>query len=161
MTPSCNWPAVDLQYDIQKNATTIKKQTQLKPFNTLLLLPCTARYMHYMLLTFTILLHSVCSPLCTIWDMVMPTKSVDSYYALLVLDTSFTSLFQKTPTLLWVTPYLGLDTPTGMEFLCLLGIVLSLVFLVSQRCRDCSGFLALWFLYYSMLPVSSARVILK
>ena len=110
---------------------------------------------------FTFLLHSVCSPLCKIRDTVIPTKSVDSYYALLVLDTSFTSLFQKTPTLLWITSYLGLDTPTGMEFLCLLGIVLCLVFLVSQRCRDCLGFLVLWFLYYSMLPVSSTKVILK
>ena len=77
-----------------------------------------------------------------------------SLFLSLVLDTSFSSLFQKTPTLLWVTPYLGLDTPTGMEFLCILGILLSLVLLVSQRCRDCLGFLVLWFLYYSMLPVS-------
>ncbi|CAH3132477.1 unnamed protein product [Porites lobata] len=84
------------------------------------------------------------------WMIENCMKSCNSCH---ILDTSFTSLFQKTPTLLWVTPYLGLDTPTGMEFLCILGIVLSLVYLVSQRCRDCLGFLALWFLYYSMLPV--------
>lgn len=72
----------------------------------------------------------------------------------LVLDTSFSSLFRNTPTLLWMTPYLGLDTPTGMEFLCVIGIVLSIILLVSQRCRDCLGYLMLWFLYYSMLPVS-------
>ncbi|XP_020620647.1 lipase maturation factor 2-like isoform X6 [Orbicella faveolata] len=70
-----------------------------------------------------------------------------------VLDTSFSSLFRNTPTLLWMTPYLGLDTPTGMEFLCVIGIALSIILLVSQRCRDCLGYLTLWFLYYSMLPV--------
>ena len=78
-------------------------------------------------------------------------------FVCLALDTSFSSLFQKTPTLLWLTPSLGLDTPTGMEFLCIVGIVVSLVLLVSQRCRDCLGFLMLWFLYYSMLPVSSVK----
>ncbi|XP_074638203.1 lipase maturation factor 2-like isoform X1 [Acropora palmata] len=70
-----------------------------------------------------------------------------------ILDTSFSSLFRKTPTLLWVTPYLGLDTVTGMEFLCVIGISTSLVLLLSQRCRDCLSYLTLWFLYYSMLPV--------
>lgn len=72
----------------------------------------------------------------------------------LVMDTSFSSLFRGTPTLLWMTPYLGLDMPTGMEFLCIIGITLSAILLVSQRCRDCLGYLMLWFLYYSMLPVS-------
>ena len=75
----------------------------------------------------------------------------------LVLDTSFSTLFRNTPTLLWMTPYLGLDTPTGMEFLCVIGIVLSIILLVSQRCRGCLGYLMLWFLYYSMLPVSSVK----
>ncbi|KAL9955341.1 hypothetical protein ACROYT_G036649 [Oculina patagonica] len=84
------------------------------------------------------------------WMMENCMKSCNSCH---VLDTSFSSLFRTTPTLLWVTPYLGLDTPTGMEFLCIVGIVLSIVLLVSQRCRDCLGFLMLWFLYYSMLPV--------
>ncbi|XP_068762441.1 lipase maturation factor 2-like [Montipora capricornis] len=69
------------------------------------------------------------------------------------LDTSFISLFKKTPTLLWMTPYLGLNTATGMEFLCVIGIAVSLILLLSQRCRDCLGYLTLWFLYYSMLSV--------
>lgn len=84
------------------------------------------------------------------WMMENCMKSCNSCH---VLDTSFSSLFRITPTLLWMTPYLGLDTPTGMEFLCVISILLSIVLLVSQRCRDCLGYLMLWFLYYSMLPV--------
>lgn len=84
------------------------------------------------------------------WMVQNCMKSCNSCQA---LDTSVSGLFWNTPTLLWVTPYLGLDTPTGMEFLCVVGILLSLILLVSQRCRNCLTYLMLWFLYYSMLPV--------
>ena len=48
-----------------------------------------------------------------------------------------------------------------MEFLCVTGISASLVLLLSQRCRDCLSYLTLWFLYYSMLPVSNFFVTSK
>ncbi|EDO49179.1 predicted protein, partial [Nematostella vectensis] len=67
--------------------------------------------------------------------------------------TSLSSVFRRTPTLLWLTPLLGLNTSSGMELLSLVGTVLSMVLLVSQRCRDCIAFLLLWFLYYSMVQV--------
>jgi hypothetical protein len=70
------------------------------------------------------------------------------------LDTSLIGLFKKKPTLLWLSPSLGLDTGSGMEFLCLIGIILSMVLLVSQRCRDCLGFFVLWLLYFSLFQVS-------
>ncbi|XP_048584613.1 lipase maturation factor 2 isoform X2 [Nematostella vectensis] len=76
------------------------------------------------------------------------SKSCDSCQ-----DTSLSSVFRRTPTLLWLTPLLGLNTSSGMELLCLVGAVLSMVLLVSQRCRDCIAFLLLWFLYYSMVQV--------
>ncbi|KAK2569033.1 Lipase maturation factor 2 [Acropora cervicornis] len=124
-------------------------------------------YGHDGILPASYILHdlSTCTdkiPLCTKWAVAgecsrnygwMVENCMKSCNSCHILDTSFSSLFRKTPTLLWVTPYLGLDTVTGMEFLCVIGISTSLVLLLSQRCRDCLSYLTLWFLYYSMLPV--------
>ncbi|XP_065070665.1 lipase maturation factor 2-like isoform X2 [Rhopilema esculentum] len=57
------------------------------------------------------------------------------------------------PTLLWHTPYLGLSTETGMEFLCLLGILLSFYMLLSRPNRDCLNYIFLWILYFSLVQV--------
>ncbi|XP_078409286.1 lipase maturation factor 2a [Cetorhinus maximus] len=57
------------------------------------------------------------------------------------------------PTLLWLCPWLGLDTEQGMELICLLGIGLSIIALVIKPLRDCFIFACLWFLYLSLYQV--------
>ncbi|XP_060698760.1 lipase maturation factor 2a isoform X1 [Hemiscyllium ocellatum] len=57
------------------------------------------------------------------------------------------------PTLLWLCPWLGLDTEQGMEFICLLGISLSVIALVAKPFRDCFIFACLWILYLSVYQV--------
>ena len=61
--------------------------------------------------------------------------------------------FKEKPTLLWYTPRLGLDTETGMEFLSLLGIVISLLAMTFASWRNNITFLILWFLYFSLYQV--------
>ncbi|XP_038667573.1 lipase maturation factor 2a [Scyliorhinus canicula] len=57
------------------------------------------------------------------------------------------------PTLLWLCPWLGLDTEQGMELICLLGIGLSITALLVKPLRDCFIFACLWFLYLSLYQV--------
>eukprot|EP00794_Sanderia_malayensis_P011881 gene11881-13114_t len=61
--------------------------------------------------------------------------------------------FAHFPTLLWWTPHLGLTTETGMELVCLLGIVFSFFMLASRSCRDCINYFALFVFYFSLVQV--------
>lgn len=60
----------------------------------------------------------------------------------------------SSPTLLWLGPWLGLDTHTAMELLCLVGAVLSLAATLVEALRDSVVFFCLWALYLSMYQVS-------
>ncbi|KAM6292804.1 LOW QUALITY PROTEIN: lipase maturation factor 2 [Porphyrio hochstetteri] len=57
------------------------------------------------------------------------------------------------PTLLWLGPYLGLDTELGMELLCLLGVVASLGAMVFEPLRDSLVYALLRVLYLSLYQV--------
>lgn len=59
----------------------------------------------------------------------------------------------SSPTLLWLGPWLGLDTHTGMELLCLTGAALSLIATLVEAFRDSIVFFFLWVLYLSMYQV--------
>ncbi|KAK3744271.1 hypothetical protein QZH41_019939 [Actinostola sp. cb2023] len=58
--------------------------------------------------------------------------------------------FINKPTLLWFMPHLGLDIETGMELLCLVGMLISLLALSMETWRDSVTFSILWYLYYSL-----------
>ncbi|XP_068673133.1 lipase maturation factor 2-like [Montipora foliosa] len=73
-------------------------------------------------------------------------------------SSSIQDNFWQKPTLLWLTPKLGLDTETGMEFLCLLGMLLSLLAMSFKSWRDSITFFMLWFLYYSLYQVGQTFV---
>ncbi|XP_072241861.1 lipase maturation factor 2a [Leuresthes tenuis] len=60
---------------------------------------------------------------------------------------------QSSPTLLWLGPWLGLDTHTAMELLCLVGAALSLAATLVEALRDSVVFFCLWALYLSMYQV--------
>ncbi|XP_051916108.1 lipase maturation factor 2a isoform X2 [Hippocampus zosterae] len=57
------------------------------------------------------------------------------------------------PTLLWLSPHLGLDTQSAMELLCLVGAALSLAATLVSALRDSVVFFCLWALYLSMYQV--------
>lgn len=57
------------------------------------------------------------------------------------------------PTLLWLSPRLGLDTELGMELLCLLGVLASFGALLFEPLRDSLLFALLWVLYLSLYQV--------
>ncbi|XP_019934939.1 lipase maturation factor 2a [Paralichthys olivaceus] len=59
----------------------------------------------------------------------------------------------SSPTLLWLGPWLGLDTHTAMELLCLIGAALSLAATLVEALRDSVVFFCLWALYLSMYQV--------
>ncbi|KAK2842208.1 hypothetical protein Q5P01_012408 [Channa striata] len=59
----------------------------------------------------------------------------------------------SSPTLLWFGPWLGLDTHTAMELLCLTGAALSLAATLVEFLRDSVVFFCLWALYLSMYQV--------
>ncbi|KAM9816051.1 lipase maturation factor 2a [Syngnathus typhle] len=59
----------------------------------------------------------------------------------------------SSPTLLWLSPHLGLDTHTAMELLCLVGAALSLAATLVAALRDSLVFFCLWALYLSMYQV--------
>ena len=71
------------------------------------------------------------------------------------LKSGTQSGFRSKPTLLWYTPQLGLDTETGMEFLSLLGIVISLLSMTYASWRNDVTFFVLWFLYFSLYQVTT------
>ncbi|KDR11021.1 lipase maturation factor 2-like [Zootermopsis nevadensis] len=57
------------------------------------------------------------------------------------------------PTLLWLAPYIGLDTEYMMDVLALLGIFLAFTGFVSQKFCTAPSFAGLWSLYYSLYQV--------
>ncbi|XP_074757759.1 lipase maturation factor 2 [Athene noctua] len=57
------------------------------------------------------------------------------------------------PTLLWLSPHLGLDTELGMELLCLLGVLASFGALLFESLRDSLLFALLRVLYLSLYQV--------
>ncbi|XP_075875490.1 lipase maturation factor 2a isoform X2 [Nelusetta ayraudi] len=59
----------------------------------------------------------------------------------------------SSPSLLWLGPWLGLDTHTSMELLCLLGALLSLGAVLVDALRDSVVFFCLWSLYLSLYQV--------
>lgn len=60
---------------------------------------------------------------------------------------------RDSPTLLWLSPHLGLDTELGMELLCLLGVFASFSALLFESLRDSLLFALLWALYLSLYQV--------
>ncbi|KAL4660207.1 lipase maturation factor 2 [Arapaima gigas] len=60
---------------------------------------------------------------------------------------------RDSPTLLWLGPHLGLDTQQGMEFICLLGVLLAFGAMVLRPLRDSLLFFCLWALYLSICQV--------
>jgi hypothetical protein len=66
---------------------------------------------------------------------------------------SFSDLVEGQPTLLRLLPKIGLDVTTGMDFLCLGGMLLSFVAMVARSQRNCVVFGALWLLYLSLFQV--------
>lgn len=60
---------------------------------------------------------------------------------------------RDSPTLLWLSPHLGLDTELGMELLCLLGVFASFGALLFESLRDSLLFALLWALYLSLYQV--------
>ena len=57
------------------------------------------------------------------------------------------------PTLLWLSPHLGLDTELGMELLCLLGALAAFGALLFEPLRDSLLFALLTVLYLSLYQV--------
>jgi len=68
---------------------------------------------------------------------------------------SFKDLMDDQPTLLRLMPMIGLDTETGLDLLCLLGILISFAALLFQAARDMFAFTLLWMLYLSIYQVKS------
>ncbi|CAL8296602.1 unnamed protein product [Boreogadus saida] len=68
-------------------------------------------------------------------------------------DRSLWAQFQSSPTLLWLSPKLGLSTHTSVELLCLVGAALSLAATLLEPLRDSLVFFVLWLLYLSLYQV--------
>lgn len=66
---------------------------------------------------------------------------------------SFHDLVARQPTLLRLLPSIGFDVETGMDFLCLGGVLLSFVAMVSRDQRNCVVFAVLWMFYLSLFHV--------
>ena len=66
---------------------------------------------------------------------------------------SFESLLREQPTLLRLLPHLGLSTEASMDFLCLSGVILAFVAMVSRVQRNSLVFAALWMFYFSLFQV--------
>ncbi len=65
--------------------------------------------------------------------------------------------FQKRPSLMWFTLELGLKAQEGMDLICIMGCMLSLICLISRRMRDSVMFALLWFLYMSVYEVGAVH----
>ncbi|KAJ8249826.1 hypothetical protein COCON_G00230420 [Conger conger] len=68
-------------------------------------------------------------------------------------ETPLLEQLQGAPTLLWLAPWLGLDTQQAMELLCLLGVLLAFGAMVLEALRGSLVFLCLWALYLSLYQV--------
>lgn len=62
------------------------------------------------------------------------------------------------PTLLWLAPYLGLDTSYALDVLALLGAFLAFTGLVSQKFCTIPLFAGLWSLYFSLFQIGQTFV---
>ncbi|XP_018564057.1 lipase maturation factor 2 [Anoplophora glabripennis] len=62
------------------------------------------------------------------------------------------------PTLLWLAPYLGLDTNYALDVLALLGAFLAFTGLVSQKFCTIPLFAGLWSLYFSLFQIGQTFV---
>ncbi|XP_012264453.2 lipase maturation factor 2-like [Athalia rosae] len=60
---------------------------------------------------------------------------------------------KQKPTLLWLAPYVSLNTEYMLDVLAILGIVLSFTGFISQRFCTAPVFAGLWSLYYSLYQV--------
>ncbi|XP_074660631.1 lipase maturation factor 2-like isoform X2 [Tubulanus polymorphus] len=65
----------------------------------------------------------------------------------------FNDFMQNHPTLMSLMPKLGLEPETGMDLLCLIGILFSFIMLIAKSFRECVGFVILWVLYFSLYQV--------
>lgn len=81
-------------------------------------------------------------------DGILPARKVLRY-----TDKPLLEQLEDTPTLLVLSPYIGLDTEQGMEFLCLLGVLISFSAVLVESLRGSIVFLILWCLYYSLYQV--------
>uniref|UniRef100_A0A1B6EIL8 Lipase maturation factor n=1 Tax=Cuerna arida TaxID=1464854 RepID=A0A1B6EIL8_9HEMI len=68
-------------------------------------------------------------------------------------DNTLVQNIHNKPTLLWLAPYIGLDTEYMMDALSLIGILLSFSGFVSQKFCTKPMFAASWSLYYSLYQV--------
>ncbi|CAH1155261.1 unnamed protein product [Phaedon cochleariae] len=62
------------------------------------------------------------------------------------------------PTLLWLAPYLGLDTNYALDVLSLLGAFLAFTGLISQKFCTIPLFAGLWSLYFSLFQIGQTFV---
>ncbi|KAG5889431.1 hypothetical protein JTB14_032764 [Gonioctena quinquepunctata] len=85
---------------------------------------------------------------------VLPAKSV--------LENSkhktFSAKVHYQPTLLWLAPYLGLDTNYALDVLALLGAFLAFTGLISQKFCTIPLFAGLWSLYFSLYQIGQVFV---
>ena len=93
------------------------------------------------------------------WDSLWPQllrKNINIKLMLSFVYTeakSFEELLTTQPTLLRLLPHLGLDVETGMDALCLGGIILAFVAMLSRTQRNCIVFGFLWVFYLSLFQV--------
>ncbi|XP_014250285.1 lipase maturation factor 2-like [Cimex lectularius] len=70
-----------------------------------------------------------------------------------LFDEDYAKQIQKKPTLLWFSPYFGVDTEYMMDILALTGMFLAFTGFISQKFCIKPVFSALWSLYYSLYQV--------
>lgn len=63
---------------------------------------------------------------------------------------------RRRPTLLWFIDDLGLTAQTGMSLLCIIGVYLSVMCIVSKGWRSIFSFSFMWILYFSLYQVGFA-----
>lgn len=66
---------------------------------------------------------------------------------------SWDELLDSQPTLLKLTPKLGLSVQQGMDLLCVAGMAVSFLCVVCKTMRDTVSFILLWMLYFSLYQV--------
>ncbi|XP_052802806.1 lipase maturation factor 2-like [Mya arenaria] len=66
---------------------------------------------------------------------------------------SWDELLEGQPTLLKLTPKLGLTAEQGMDLLCATGLALSFLCVICKAMRDTVSFILLWMLYFSLYQV--------
>ncbi|KAG7320478.1 hypothetical protein KOW79_016331 [Hemibagrus wyckioides] len=69
------------------------------------------------------------------------------------VQSSLLEKLQDTPSLLWLTPSLGIGPQQGLELICLVGALLSLGAVLLSALRDRLVYLCLWVLYLSLYTV--------